>query len=111
MKILVCLHALQIKRYIAHLRSWLEMPIYMEAIMTILREMEHNFDYDLFCKKMKNLKLKSDQRTMLDLRLSLLNSCVKKGNSTKRVSSRFKKGQLTIVEYATCWNMSDDALM
>ena len=66
--------------------------------MEILRSMEDNFDYRAFREKLDQLKLKSDQRTMLNLRLSLLDSCIKDKDPGGTVSTRFKKGHLTIIE-------------
>ncbi|EKM51770.1 uncharacterized protein PHACADRAFT_150450 [Phanerochaete carnosa HHB-10118-sp] len=78
-----------------------QLPIYMEAIMTTLRTMEHDFNYQVFRQKLDELNLKPDQRTMLNLRLMLLDSCFKGGETVKSVSSHFKKGQLTIVDLSS----------
>ena len=75
------------------------MPLYMEAIMAILRSMEDNFDYGEFRRRLDAQKFNGGQKAMLNLRLSLLDSCMKGGNATNRVSTHFKPGQLTIIEY------------
>lgn len=74
------------------------MPLYMEAIMVILRSMEDRFDYLEFRKQLDAQRFNPSQNSMLKLRLSLLDSCLKGGNESNRVSAHFKKGQLTIIE-------------
>lgn len=76
-----------------------EMPLYMEAIMSILRSMESDFDYTAFRDELKRQKFNPGQKAMLNLRLSLLDSCLQGGNMANRVSSHFRRGQLTIIEY------------
>lgn len=68
--------------------------------MTILRSMEQ-FDYKVFRDKLKAQNFSSSQMAMLSLRLSLLDACLKGGNATNRVSTHFRQGHLTIIEYAT----------
>ena len=75
-----------------------EMPLYMEAIMSILRTMESNFNYTLFREELKRQKFNPGQKAMLNLRLSLLDSCLEGGSMYNRVSAHFRKGQLTIIE-------------
>ena len=74
------------------------MPLYMEAIMVLLRSMEGNFDYKKFRNKLKQQQFSKGQQAMLNLRLSLLDSCMKNGNTSNRASSHFAPGQLTIIE-------------
>ena len=74
------------------------MPLYMEAIMSILRRMESSFDYATFRDELNQTKFNPGQKSMLNLRLSLLDSCLEGGNAVNRVSTHFKKGHLTIVE-------------
>ena len=74
------------------------MPLYMEAIMSILRSMESNFDYTQFRDELKKQKFNPGQKAMLNLRLSLLDSCLEGGTLENRVPTHFKKGQLTIIE-------------
>ena len=76
-----------------------EMPLYMEAVMTILRSMEDTFDYTLFREELKAQSFSGTQKSMLNLRLSLLDSCLKGGSTKNRVSTHFGKGHLTIIEY------------
>lgn len=75
-----------------------EMPLYMESIMAILRDMEDNFNYSTFRSKMGHAKFNQSQRSMLDLRLSLLDSCLHGGNASNSMKNHFKAGQLTIIE-------------
>ena len=70
----------------------------MECILTILRSMEDTFDYDNFQYLLKQQKFSGSQKTMLNLRLSLLESCLEGGTDANKVSNHFKKGQLTIIE-------------
>lgn len=67
--------------------------------MTILRSMER-FDYQIFRDELKAQKFVPSQKAMLNLRLSLLDACLKGGNATNRVSTHFRQGHLTIIEYA-----------
>ncbi|GJE88158.1 hypothetical protein PsYK624_042410 [Phanerochaete sordida] len=78
-----------------------QMPLYMEAIMAILRNMESNFSYEAFREELKNQQFNPGQKAMLNLRLSLLDSCLKGGNSTNRVSTHFRQGQLTIIDLSS----------
>jgi hypothetical protein len=75
-----------------------DMPLYMQSIMAILRSME-SFDYDAFRKELAAQAFNPDQKSALNLRLALLDSCLKGGNSNNRVGSHFKPGTLTIIEY------------
>ncbi|GJE88163.1 hypothetical protein PsYK624_042460 [Phanerochaete sordida] len=78
-----------------------QMPLYMEAIMTILRSMESNFSYTAFRDALKEQKLNGTQKAMLNLRLSLLDSCLAGGNTANRVSTHFRQGQLTIIDLSS----------
>jgi hypothetical protein len=81
------------------LRLIIEMPLYMEIIMNILRSMD-NFDYHAFRAELneQSKTFAPNQKSMMNLRLSLLDSCLKNGDMTNRVSSYFCPGQLTIIE-------------
>ena len=70
----------------------------MEAIMSILRSMEDNFDYFEFRRRIAAQRFNGGQKAMLNLRLTLLDSCIKGGNVTNRITTHFKPGQLTIIE-------------
>jgi hypothetical protein len=70
----------------------------MEAVMEILRSMER-FDYAEFRRQLKAQKFSPGQKAMLNLRLSLLDSCLKGGNESNRVATHFQEGKLTIIEY------------
>ncbi|EKM56166.1 uncharacterized protein PHACADRAFT_145298 [Phanerochaete carnosa HHB-10118-sp] len=78
-----------------------QMPLYMEAVMTILRSMEDSFDYTKFREELGAQSFSGTQKSMLKLRLSLLDSCLKDGNASNRVSTRFKKGHLTIIDLSS----------
>ncbi|EKM56159.1 uncharacterized protein PHACADRAFT_209647 [Phanerochaete carnosa HHB-10118-sp] len=78
-----------------------QMPLYMEAIMSILRSMENKFNYNDFRSQLKQQKLNPSQKAMLNLRLSLLDSCLEGGNKVNRVATHFRKGQLTIVDLSS----------
>lgn len=74
-----------------------EMPLYMELIMSILRDMDE-FDYGSFREALTQHELSNQQKAMLNLRLALLDSCLKGGDETNSVSTHFSQGMLTIVE-------------
>lgn len=69
----------------------------MELILSILRDMEE-FDYEGFRNTLSEYKLSGQQKAMLNLRLALLDSCLKGGECTNSVSVHFKSGRLTIIE-------------
>ena len=77
------------------------MPLYMEALMDLLRSMESNFNYAQFRRKLDAQDFSIGQRSMLNLRLALLDSCLSGGTASNSVSNQFIQGQLTIIEYAT----------
>jgi tryptophan 2,3-dioxygenase len=70
----------------------------MEVVMEILRSMQP-FDYAEFRQELEAQKLSSGQKAMLNLRLGLLDACLKGGNKDNRVAMHFQEGKLTIVEY------------
>lgn len=72
----------------------------MELILTILRDMEV-FDYNEFRETLARQRLNGSQKSMLNLRLALLDSCLKGGDETNTVTTWFKQGALTIVEYVS----------
>lgn len=73
------------------------MPLYMELILSILRDMDE-FDYKSFRTSLDQHKLSSQQKAMLNLRLTLLDSCLKGGDRSNSVTSHFSQGRLTIIE-------------
>jgi hypothetical protein len=75
------------------------MPLYMEAIMNILRQMEDRFDYGAFRQKLQAQQFNPGQKAMLNLRLSLLDACLAGGTETNSMTTHFREGQLTIIEY------------
>jgi hypothetical protein len=75
-----------------------EMPLYMEAIMNILRKMNDCFDYAAFRQQLEAQKFNPGQKAMLNLRLSLLDSCLEGGTAENSINTHFRKGQLTIIE-------------
>lgn len=66
--------------------------------MAILRTMDGTFNYIEFRRQLEAQKFNPSQKTMLNLRLSLLDSCLKGGSTANSVASNFRKGQLTIIE-------------
>jgi hypothetical protein len=74
------------------------MPLYMECIMSLLRSMGDGFNYPAFRKMLQEQDFDKKQKAMLNLRLSLLDSCLGGGNSSNRVGKYFNPGQLTIIE-------------
>jgi hypothetical protein len=75
------------------------MPLYMEVILDILRYTQ-TFAYNTFRKRLdkESKSFSTNQQAMLNLRLRLLDSCLKNGNASNRISSHFKPGRLVIVE-------------
>ena len=73
------------------------MPLYMELIMSSLRDMDE-FDYKGFRETLAEHKLSGQQEAMLNLRLALLDSCLKGGSEAGSVSAHFSQGKLTIIE-------------
>lgn len=88
-----------------------QMPLYMEAIMAVLRSMdsEDTFNYDSFRQKLSEQKFNPSQKAMLNIRLALLDSCLEGGNSRNRASNYFKKGHLTIVDLSSPYMDSTSA--
>lgn len=66
--------------------------------MAILRNMEDNFIYTDFREQLRQADFKGNQKAMLNLRLSLLDSCLNGGDASNSIRNHFKAGQLTIVE-------------
>jgi hypothetical protein len=77
--------------------SFLDMPLYMESIMALLRS-KSTFDYATFKEELSSQDFSKTQKDMLSLRLSLLDSCLLGGNLENRVSTHFSPGSLTIIE-------------
>ncbi|KIJ54327.1 hypothetical protein M422DRAFT_241577 [Sphaerobolus stellatus SS14] len=73
------------------------MPLYMESIISLMRSMP-NFAYSKFRKQLDSEKFSPAQRSMLNIRLKILDSCLEQGNQFNCVSVQFQKGQLTIVD-------------
>ncbi|KAI9001331.1 hypothetical protein BD414DRAFT_533084 [Trametes punicea] len=73
-------------------------PLYMQSVLSILRELGENFTYSAFLDEVKETKkdMNPHQKASLDQRLSLLASFVDPARSRK--GSLFKAGQLTIVD-------------
>ncbi|KAF7791007.1 hypothetical protein EIP86_001966 [Pleurotus ostreatoroseus] len=69
-----------------------------QSVMATLRTMEDEFNYRSFRKQLGSAKFNADQRAMLDLRLSLLDSCLNGGNASNSIKEHFKPGTLTIIE-------------
>lgn len=76
------------------------MPLYMEAILNILRSLDsEHFSYAEFRRELEAQDFNKGQSMMLNLRLSLLDSCLKGGNNRNKVATHFQEGHLTIIEY------------
>jgi hypothetical protein len=69
--------------------------------MDVLRNMEDTFNYTTFREELtaRAKKFNKSQKSMLDLRLSLLDSCLDGGDRSNHAASFFRRGHLTIVEY------------
>ncbi|KZV75963.1 hypothetical protein PENSPDRAFT_680683 [Peniophora sp. CONT] len=78
-----------------------QLPLYMEALMDILRSMETNFSYTAFRAELAKQKFSPAQKSMLNLRLALLDSCLAGGNVGNSVSRHFVEGQLTIIDLSS----------
>ncbi|VDB85071.1 unnamed protein product [Peniophora sp. CBMAI 1063] len=78
-----------------------QMPLYMESLMNLLRSMESNFDYARFRRELDAQDFSPGQRSMLNLRLALLDSCLTGGSPQNSVSSQFLDGQLTIIDLSS----------
>lgn len=67
--------------------------------MNILRSMDsENFSYAQFHKELLAEKFDPVQKRMLNIRLALLDSCLKGGSASNSVSGYFCEGHLTIIE-------------
>lgn len=75
----------------------LDKPLYMESVMAILRSMS-TFSYTEFRRLIDEQNFAKSQKAMLDLRLGILDSCLKGGTAKNCVSRHFGKGKLVIVE-------------
>lgn len=65
--------------------------------MALFRDM-HEFDYGHFRAMARRKHLSLDPRGALELRLGLLDLCVKDAATESSVVTRFKPGTITIVE-------------
>ncbi|KAJ3549529.1 hypothetical protein NMY22_g852 [Coprinellus aureogranulatus] len=76
-------------------------PLYMQIILTILRELGENYDFKTFEKQLEKQREKFNpaQQTGLEQRMSLLTSFLEPPGLTKSsTQDRFAPGQLTIVD-------------
>ncbi|VDC07734.1 unnamed protein product [Peniophora sp. CBMAI 1063] len=78
-----------------------QLPLYMEALMDILRSMETNFSYTAFRAELARQKFSPAQKAMLNIRLALLDSCLAGGDEGNSVSRHFVQGQLTIIDLSS----------
>lgn len=74
-------------------------PLCVEVIISILRNVQA-FSYHIFREKLEEQSktFSPSQKSMVNLRLSLLDTCLRDGNTSNGISSHFQCGQLTIVE-------------
>ncbi|KAF6762364.1 hypothetical protein DFP72DRAFT_878655 [Ephemerocybe angulata] len=79
-------------------------PLYMQIILSILRDLGENYDFKTFTKQLDKQKEKFNpaQVSGLEQRMSLLTSFLEptsaNGKTSSSQSSRFAAGQLTIVD-------------
>ncbi|KAI0356495.1 hypothetical protein OH77DRAFT_1423428 [Trametes cingulata] len=73
-------------------------PLYMQRILSILRDLGEKFTYSAFLRRVELAKkeLSSPQISFLDQRMLLLKTFVDTTNTQSK--SRFKAGQLTIID-------------
>ncbi|KAF8651052.1 hypothetical protein AX16_004915 [Volvariella volvacea WC 439] len=90
------------------LDSSTQMPLYMDVVMTVLRDMKE-FSLERFRTEIEGKGLNPGQKAMLNLRLSLLESCLKDGNQVNRVSAHFHRGHLTIIDLSSPFMDSSSA--
>ncbi|KAK2467424.1 hypothetical protein APHAL10511_000659 [Amanita phalloides] len=69
-------------------------PLYMQTVMSILRDLGEQFTFTRFQQKLNTHDFSPTQRAMLDQRMALLNSFVSKIPR----KSRFSQGRLTIID-------------
>lgn len=75
-------------------------PLYMAQIQNILRHMathNENFDYHVFKQYVRSQRFDATQRSMLDLRLGILESFLDL-DGTSRDTMPFKAGEITIMD-------------
>ncbi|OCB84540.1 hypothetical protein A7U60_g8526 [Sanghuangporus baumii] len=75
-------------------------PLYIQIILSILRELGENYSYRAF-QEMLNEKRRTfnpAQAAGLEQRMALLESFMSKGKMREKQSRRFRAGQLTIVD-------------
>jgi len=73
--------------------------------MSILRSME-TFSYPEFLRLISAEKFSREQKSMLNIRLGILDSCLQGGTSLNCVTSQFREGELTIIEWAISFFVS-----
>ncbi|KAL5508439.1 hypothetical protein ACEPAH_6058 [Sanghuangporus vaninii] len=75
-------------------------PLYIQIILSILRELGENYSYRAF-QEMLNEKRRTfnpAQAAGLEQRMALLESFMSKGRTREKQAKRFRAGQLTIVD-------------
>ncbi|KAN0076806.1 hypothetical protein V8E55_010661 [Tylopilus felleus] len=71
-------------------------PLYIQTVLSILRELGESFSYQRFLRKLEEKSFNPAQTAGLEQRLSLLDSFM--DTRPSRHSSRFAAGELTIVD-------------
>ncbi|KAJ8457531.1 hypothetical protein ONZ51_g11480 [Trametes cubensis] len=86
-------------------------PLYMQRILSILRELGEKFTYNAFLKKVDLAKkdLTDTQIGYLEQRMLLLKAFV--DNKTDQSKTRFKAGQLTIIDLSDPFMDASSALL
>ncbi|KAF9469015.1 hypothetical protein BDZ94DRAFT_1245162 [Collybia nuda] len=75
-------------------------PLYIQIVLSILRDLGENYTFQAFMRNLETSKKKFNpaQLSGLEQRLSLLTSFMEKGHSSKQQKPRFAPGQITIVD-------------
>ncbi|KAF9247148.1 hypothetical protein BU15DRAFT_84696 [Melanogaster broomeanus] len=75
-------------------------PLYIQGILSILRDLGENFSYEEFIRRLEKKKesFNPAQLTGLEQRMDLLTSFLDTSRNSPQLSSRFAAGQLTIID-------------
>ncbi|KAF8552599.1 hypothetical protein OG21DRAFT_1486101 [Imleria badia] len=71
-------------------------PLYIQTVLSVLRELSESFSYQRFLRKLEEKNFNPAQTAGLEQRLALLNSFM--DTRPSRYPSRFAAGELTIVD-------------
>ncbi|KAK7470795.1 hypothetical protein VKT23_002213 [Stygiomarasmius scandens] len=75
-------------------------PLYMQIVLSILRDLGEKFSYDAFLQKLEKSKANFNpaQLSGIEQRMTLLNSFMVDRKSKSALPTRFAEGQLTIID-------------